>query len=64
MQRQQGLVPGAEALVDLPALVKALRETSPQAVHHFTKSGQLQFSPKRLRTRPPKRPVRSVRMRQ
>ena len=37
MQRQRGgLVPIGEALADLHGPVKALREATPQAVHHFT----------------------------
>ena len=41
MVRKQGLVPIAEALADLPGAVKAIREASPQAVHHFTLSDQV-----------------------
>ena len=42
MQRQQdGLVPVAEALADLGGPVKALRDASPQARHHFTRSDQV-----------------------
>ena len=41
MQRKRGeLVPIGEALADLPGPVKAIREASPQARHHFTQIGQ------------------------
>ena len=37
MQRQRGeLVPIGEALADLDGPVQAIREASPQALHHFT----------------------------
>ena len=42
MQRQRGeLVPVAGALADLPGPVKAIREASPQALHHFTQADQV-----------------------
>ena len=42
MQRQRGgLVPAAEALADLPGPVQAIREASPQALHHFTQADQV-----------------------
>ena len=42
MQRQRGeLVPIGEALADLPGPVQALREASPQALHHFTRFDQV-----------------------
>ena len=42
MQRQRGeLVPIGEALADLDGPVKAIRSTSPQAVHHFTQADQV-----------------------
>ena len=42
MQRQRGeLVPVAETLADLPGPVKASREASPQALHHFTQADQV-----------------------
>ena len=42
MQRQRGeLVPVAEALADLPGPVPALRDASPQALHHFTQADQV-----------------------
>ena len=42
MQRQQdGLVPVAEALADLPGPVMAIREATPQARHHFTRADQV-----------------------
>ena len=42
MARQCGsLVPVAEALADLPDPVQAIREASPQAVHHFTRFDQV-----------------------
>ena len=42
MQRQRdGLVPIGEALADLPGPVQAIREASPQALHHFTQADQV-----------------------
>ncbi len=42
MQRQRGeLVPIGEALADLPGHVKAIREATPQALHHFTQADQV-----------------------
>ena len=42
MQRQRdGLVPIGEALADLPGPVQAIREASPQAIHHFTRFDQV-----------------------
>ncbi len=42
MQRQRdGLVPIAEAFSDLSGPVKALRDASPQALHHFTRFDQV-----------------------
>ena len=42
MQRQRGeLVPIGEALGDLDGLVKAIHDTSPQALHHFPLSDQV-----------------------
>ena len=42
MQRQRGeLLPIGEALADLPDHVKALRDATPQAVHHFTQADQV-----------------------
>ena len=42
MQRQRGqLVPLAEVIADLPGPVQALREASPQALHHFTRFDQV-----------------------
>ena len=42
MQRQRGeLVPVAEVLSDLDGPVAAIRDTSPQAVHHFTRFDQV-----------------------
>ena len=42
MQRQRGgLVPIGEALADLGGPVKAIREASPQALHHFTRFDQV-----------------------
>ena len=42
MQRKRGeLVPVAEALADLGGPVKAIREATPQAVHHFTRADQV-----------------------
>ena len=40
--RQRGvLVPIGEALADLPGPVKAIRDASPQARHHFTQADQV-----------------------
>ena len=43
MQRQRDgeLVPIAEVIADLPGPVQAIREASPQAVHHFTLADQV-----------------------
>ena len=42
MQRQRGeLVPIAEALADLSGPVQAIREATPQEVHHFTQADQV-----------------------
>ena len=39
--KRDGLIPIGEALTDLPSPVKALRDASPQARHHFTLSDQV-----------------------
>ena len=42
MQRQRGeLVPIGEVVADLDGPVKAIREASPQARHHFTRFDQV-----------------------
>ena len=42
MQRQRGeLVPVAEVIADLPGPAQAIREASPQALHHFTQADQV-----------------------
>ena len=42
MQRQRGeLVPVAEVIADLGGPVKAIRDASPQALHHFTQADQV-----------------------
>ena len=42
MQRQRGqLVPVGEVIADLDGPVKAIRDASPQAVHHFTRFDQV-----------------------
>ena len=42
MQRQRGeLVPVAEVLSDLGGPVAAIREATPQALHHFTQADQV-----------------------
>ena len=42
MQRQRGeLVPIGEAFGDLDGPVKAIRDASPQALHHFTQADQV-----------------------
>ena len=40
-RKRNGLVPIASALADLPGHVKAIREASPQALHHFTRFDQV-----------------------
>ena len=42
MQRQRGeLVPVAEVIADLPGPVQAIREATPQALHHYTRFDQV-----------------------
>ena len=42
MQRKRGeLVPIGEVVADLPGHVKAIREATPQALHHFTQTDQV-----------------------
>ena len=42
MQRQRGqLVPVGEVIADLDGPVKAIRDASPQALHHFTQADQV-----------------------
>ena len=42
MARKRGeLVPVAEVIADLPGPVQAIREASPQALHHFTRFDQV-----------------------
>ena len=42
MQRQRGeLVPVGEVIADLGGPVQALRDASPQALHHFTQADQV-----------------------
>ena len=41
MQRKDGLVPIGEVLGFLPGPVKAIRDASPQALHHFTQADQV-----------------------
>ena len=41
MQSKQGLLLGAEVLSGLDGPVKAIREATPQAVHHFTRFDQV-----------------------
>ena len=42
MQRKQGdLIPVGEALADLGGPVEAIRDVSPQALHHFTQADQV-----------------------
>ena len=40
-RKRNGLVPIASALADLPGPVQAIREVSPQALHHFTRFDQV-----------------------
>ena len=42
MQRQRdGLIPIGEVVSDLDGPVQAIRDTSPQALHHFTQADQV-----------------------
>ena len=41
MQSKPGLLPAAEVLSGLDGPVKAIREATPQAVHHFTQADQV-----------------------
>ena len=41
MQSKQGLLPAAEVLSGLDGPVKAIREATPQALHHFTQADQV-----------------------
>ena len=42
MERQRSeLVPIGDALADLGGPVQAIRDTSPQALHHFTQADQV-----------------------
>ena len=40
-RKRDGLVPIEEAISDLGGPVKALRDASPQALHHFTQADQV-----------------------
>ena len=40
-RKRNGLVPIASALADLPGPVQAIREATPQALHHFTRFDQV-----------------------
>ena len=40
-RKQDGLVPIGDALADLGGPVKAIRDASPQALHHFTQADQV-----------------------
>ena len=40
-RKRSSLVPVGEALADLPGPVQALREATPQALHHFTQADQV-----------------------
>ena len=39
--KRDGLIPVAEVLSDLGGQVQAIRDTSPQALHHFTQADQV-----------------------
>ncbi len=41
MVRKQGLVPIGDALSGMGGPVKAIRDASPQALHHFTQADQV-----------------------
>ena len=41
MARQQGLIPVAEVISDPSSPLKAIRDASPQALHHFTQADQV-----------------------
>ena len=56
MARKQGdLIPVGEALADLPGPVQAIREASPQALHHFTLADQVNQLGQRQRSGPGER---------
>ena len=40
-RKRDGLVPIEEAISDLDGPVQALRDASPQALHHFTQANQV-----------------------
>ena len=40
-RKRDALVPVGEVIADLPGPVKAIREASPQALHHFTQADQV-----------------------
>ena len=40
-RKRDGLVPVGEVIADLPGPVQAIRDASPQAVHHFTQADQV-----------------------
>ena len=40
-RKRDALVPVGEVIADLPGPVKAIREASPQALHHFTRFDQV-----------------------
>ena len=40
-RKRDGLVPVGEVIADLPGPVQAIRDASPQAVHHFTRFDQV-----------------------
>ena len=39
--KRDGLIPVGEVIADLPGPVQAIREASPQALHHFTHADQV-----------------------
>ena len=39
--KRDGLIPVGEVIADLPGPVQAIREASPQALHHFTQADQV-----------------------
>ena len=40
-RKRDGLVPVGEVIADLPGPVQAIRDATPQAVHHFTRFDQV-----------------------
>ena len=50
VRKRNGMVPIGEAFSGPDGAVKAIRETSPQALHHFTQANQVNQLPRRITT--------------